>query len=157
MQFRQTLKNTTNQTALTGVWVWGLTLDKKAEKGSALSLANAYAIRVSASIAEQPVKNWTKMANAHMAVPPVFPPALRKICAAGRPVGVLRMPSKSVKQKHMQTVKSQPNVPDTSTAVLMATGPRTAASCVSSDMLRYGCERLREVLQSRWAYCVVPS
>lgn len=49
------------------------------ENGRASSRAKAYAIRVSASMAEQPVKNWTRMANPHMIVPPVFPPAFRKI------------------------------------------------------------------------------
>lgn len=106
------------------------------ENGSASSRAKAYAILVSASIAEQPVKNWTRMANAHITVPPFFPPALRKIWAAGSPVGEFRMPSKSVKQKHMVTVRNQPKTPDTKTAVWMATGPRTAASWVSSDMLK---------------------
>ena len=41
MQFKATLKKTTNQTAFTGVWVRELTFDKKPEKGRALSLANA--------------------------------------------------------------------------------------------------------------------
>jgi hypothetical protein len=58
------------------------------ENGKAPSLAKAYAILVSASIAEQPVKNCTRMTKNHITVPPVFPAALRKICAAGRPVGL---------------------------------------------------------------------
>lgn len=79
-------------------------------------------------MAEHPVKNCTRMANPHMMVPPVFPPALRNICAAGRPVGVCRMASKSVRQKHMHTVRIQPKAPDTRTAERMARGPRAAAS-----------------------------
>lgn len=93
------------------------------ENGRASSREKAYAILVSASIAEHPVKNWTRIANAHMTVPPVLPPALRNIWAAGSPVGEFRIPSKSVKQKHMVTVSSQPKIPDTNTAVWMAIGP----------------------------------
>lgn len=108
------------------------------EKGSASSRAKANAILVSASMAEHPVKNCTRMLKANMIVPPVLPPALRNICAAGRPVGLFKIPSKSVKQKHIVTVNIQPKAPDTMTAVWMATGPRIAASWVSSDMLRFG-------------------
>lgn len=86
-------------------------------------------------MAEQPVKNWTSVANPHMIVPPVFPPALRKICAAGRPVGLSRMSSRLVMQKHIITVRSQPIAPETKTADWMASGPSEAASWVSSDML----------------------
>ena len=70
-----------------------------------------------------------------MIVPPVFPPALRKIWAAGRPVGVCRISSRFVTQKHIETVRIQPIAPDTKTADWMAVGPIEAASCVSSDML----------------------
>ena len=49
------------------------------ENGSASSRANAYAIRVFASMAEHPVKNWTRIVNPTITVPPVLPPALRKI------------------------------------------------------------------------------
>lgn len=93
---------------------------------------------MSASMAEQPVKNWTRIANPHIIVPPLFPPALRKICAAGSPVGLLRMPSKSLRQKHIETVRIQPSAPETRTAVWMAIGPSVAASWVSSDMLGLG-------------------
>lgn len=86
-------------------------------------------------MAEHPVKNCTRIASPHMAEPPSFPPALRKIWAAGRPVGVLRMPSKSVRQKHIDMVRIQPRMPDTITADWMARGPRAAALWVSSDML----------------------
>lgn len=86
-------------------------------------------------MAEQPVKNWTRIAKAHIIVPPVLPPAFKKTCAAGRPVGDCRMASRSVKQKHMETVRIQPSAPETNTAVWMATGPRTAASWASSDIL----------------------
>ena len=63
------------------------------ENGRASSRANAYAILVSANIAEQPVKNWTSITQNHITVAPVLPPALRKICAAGRPVGEETIPS----------------------------------------------------------------
>ena len=105
------------------------------EKGKASSRANAYAILVSANMAEQPVKNWTSITQNHMAVAPFRPPALRKICAAGRPVGEDMIPSKSVIQKQKVTVSIQPMTPETTTASLMATGPRIAASWVSSDIL----------------------
>lgn len=105
------------------------------ENGTASSRANAYAMRVSANMAEQPVKNCTRIANPHITVPPVWPPAFRKICAAGRPVGVCRMASRSVMQKQRQIVRSQPMRPETMTADWMAKGPRAAASWVSSDML----------------------
>jgi len=42
-------------------------------------------------MALQPVKNCTSMTKNHMIVPPVLPPALKKICATGRPVGVAMM------------------------------------------------------------------
>ncbi len=58
------------------------------ENGRASSRANAYAILVSANIAEHPVKNCTRMTKHHIAVPPLTPPAFKKICAAGRPVGL---------------------------------------------------------------------
>lgn len=75
MQFRQTAKITTSQTALTGVCVRRFTLlqnlcqvsagivsHRRAfslypEKGRASSRAKAYAILVSANMAEHPVKN----------------------------------------------------------------------------------------------------
>lgn len=69
-----------------------------------------------------------------MAVPPLFPAAFKKICAAGIPVGELRMASRSVAQKQNVTVSIQPTTPDIVTAHRMAIGPRMAASCVSSDM-----------------------
>jgi hypothetical protein len=62
------------------------------ENGRAPSREKAYAILVSASIAEHPVKNCTKITKNHITVPPVLPPALRNICAAGIPVG-LAIPS----------------------------------------------------------------
>lgn len=105
------------------------------ENGKASSRAKAYAIRVSANMAEQPVKNCTRIAKDHIIVPPVLPPASRKICAAGSPVGDLRTASRSVMQKHIVTVNIHPKAPDTTTAVWIATGPLTAASWVSSDML----------------------
>lgn len=40
-------------------------------------------MRVSASMAEQPVKNWTRITRVHMAVPPSWPPALRNISGGG--------------------------------------------------------------------------
>lgn len=86
-------------------------------------------------MAEHPVKNCTRVASPHMIVPPVFPPALRKSWAAGRPVGVFRMSSRLVTQKHRQTVRIQPMAPETRTADWMARGPKAAASWVSSDML----------------------
>lgn len=104
------------------------------ENGSALSRANAKAMRVSANMAEQPVKNWTRMTKNHIAVPPDLPPALRKIWAAGMPVGELIMASRSVVQKQSVTVSIHPTNPDIVTAQRIAWGPRMAASCVSSDM-----------------------
>lgn len=111
---------TISQTALTGVLVVVLTLEKNFEKGRAPSRANAYAIRVSASIAEQPVKNWTRMAKNHITVPPTCPPALRNICAAGSPVGESIIASRSVVQKQNVIVNSQPRIPDIVTAWRMA-------------------------------------
>lgn len=49
------------------------------ENGNASSRAKAYAIRAFASMAEQPVKNWTRMTKNHMMVPPTLPPAFKKI------------------------------------------------------------------------------
>ena len=106
------------------------------ENGKASSRAKAYAILVFASIAEQPVKNWISITQNHITVPPLRPPAFRNICAAGRPVGVASIPSKSCMQKQNVIVSIQPMRPDTSTARRIATGPRIAASCVSSDMLQ---------------------
>ena len=63
------------------------------ENGNAASRANAQAILAFASIALQPVKNCTSITKNHMIVPPFLPPALKKICATGRPVGVAIMPS----------------------------------------------------------------
>lgn len=75
MQLRQTAKITTSQTAFTGVCVRRFTLLQNLclmsagnlshprvespypDKGKALSRAKAYAILVSANMAEQPVKN----------------------------------------------------------------------------------------------------
>ena len=104
------------------------------ENGRAPSRAKAYAIRVSANIAEHPVKNWTRMTKNHIAVPPFTPPAFKKIWAAGRPVGLEMIASKSVVQKHIVTVKIQPRIPEIVTAQRIAIGPLIAASCVSSDM-----------------------
>ena len=75
------------------------------------------------------------MTQNHIMVPPVLPPALRKICAAGRPVGDARIPSKSFIQKQNVIVSIQPTIPETKMAVLIASGPKLAASCVSSDIL----------------------
>ena len=58
------------------------------ENGKAASREKAQAILAFANMAEQPVKNWTNMTKNHMIVPPVLPPALKKIWATGRPVGV---------------------------------------------------------------------
>lgn len=63
------------------------------ENGKAASREKAQAILAFASIAVQPVKNCTSMTKNHMTVPPVLPPALKKICATGRPVGVFMMAS----------------------------------------------------------------
>lgn len=97
IQFRQIAKATTSQTALTGVCVRWFTLLQNlrqtlagilsspgayysyAEKGNASSRANAYAILVSASMAEHPVKNWINITQNHMLVPPLRPPAFKKI------------------------------------------------------------------------------
>lgn len=152
IMFRQLQKMTTSQTELMGVSVTLLTLAQKlshislaltdhdraptySEKGNAASRAKAHAILEFASMAVQPVKNWTRMTKNHMTVPPVLPPAFRKICATGSPVGVAMMSSKSDMQKQKVTVNIHPTTPDTRMAALMATGPRMAASCVSSDML----------------------
>jgi hypothetical protein len=61
------------------------------EKGKAPSREKAQAILAFASIAEHPVNTWTRMTKNHMTVPPVLPPALKKICATGSPVGVPMM------------------------------------------------------------------
>ena len=90
-------------------------------------------------MAEQPVKNCTRMTKNHITVPPVLPPAFRNICATGRPVGVDMTPSKSFIQKQNVMVNIHPTIPETRTAILIATGPLIAASCVSSDMLRPEC------------------
>lgn len=63
------------------------------ENGNAASLENAQAILAFASIAEQPVKNCTSITKNHMIVPPDLPPALKKICATGKPVGVAMISS----------------------------------------------------------------
>lgn len=63
------------------------------EKGNASSRANAHAILAFASIALQPVKNCTSMTKNHIIVPPVLPPALKKIWATGMPVGVVMIAS----------------------------------------------------------------
>lgn len=73
-------------------------------------------MRVSANIAEQPVKNCTRITKNHMTVPPVLPPAFKKICAAGMPVGEAIMASRSVVQKQKVTVIIQPTIPDIVTA-----------------------------------------
>lgn len=101
---------TTNQTELIGVSVMLLTLAQKLshislaltdqnkaatypENGKAASRAKAQAILEFASIAEQPVKNCTRITKNHMTVPPVLPPAFKNICATGSPVGVAMIPS----------------------------------------------------------------
>jgi hypothetical protein len=86
-------------------------------------------------MAEQPVKNCTKMTKNHIIVPPTGPPAFRKTWAMGMPVGLAMMASKSFKQKQNVMVSIHPTNPDTRIADLIATGPRIAASWVSSDML----------------------
>jgi hypothetical protein len=101
--------------------------DTYLENGSAPSREKAYAILVSASIAEHPVKNCTKITKNHITVPPVLPPALRNICAAGIPVGLAIMTSKSVVQKQNVTVKTHPTIPEIVTAYLIAIGPLIAA------------------------------
>src|ERR1700704_1339361 len=53
----------------------------------------------------------------------------------GMPVGVAMVDSRSPRQKQKVMVSIQPIRPEVTTAVLMATGPRIAASWVSSDML----------------------
>lgn len=111
---------------------WG---ENYLENGKAPSLANAYAILVSANSAEIPVKNWIRITKDHMIVPPTLPPAFKKIWAAGIPVGDVMVASRSPRQKQNVTVNIHPTIPDTMTAVLIAIGPRTAASWVSSDML----------------------
>ena len=110
IMFRQLQKMTTSQTELMGVSVMLLTLAQKlshislaltdqnkaatySENGKAASRAKAQAILEFASIAEQPVKNCTRMTKNHMTVPPVLPPAFKNICATGSPVGVAMMPS----------------------------------------------------------------
>lgn len=90
------------------------------ENGRALSRANANAMRVSANIAEQPVKNCTRMTKNHIAVPPLVPPAFKKICAAGMPVGDAIMASRSVVQKQRVTVIIQPTSPEIVTAQRIA-------------------------------------
>ena len=90
------------------------------ENGRALSRAKAKAMRVSANMAEQPVKNWTRMTKNHITVPPVLPPALRNICAAGMPVGELIIASRLVVQKQSVTVIIHPTSPDIVTAHRMA-------------------------------------
>ena len=105
------------------------------DAGNASSRANANAILALANMAEQPVKNCTRMTKNHIIVPPVVPPAFKKICATGSPVGLFMIALKSVKQKQNVTVSIHPTTPDTSTAARIAVGPRRAASCVSSDML----------------------
>lgn len=60
-------------------------------------------------------------------------------------------------QKQNVTVSIQPVMPETKIAARMATGPRMAASCVSSDML---CKVVRRAVYARRrgaAYWVVPS
>ena len=158
IMLRQLQKITTSQTELMGVFVTVLTLAQKlshislaltdrikaatySENVKAASRAKAQAILEFANIAEQPVKHCTRMTKNHMMVPPVLPPAFKKICATGSPVGVAMMPSKSDMQKQNVTVSIQPTTPDTRMAALIATGPRMAASCVSSDMLRNRCKR----------------
>lgn len=154
MRLRQTQQNTTSQTELIGVCVYGFTLLQKLscrthvnhhpfqykgvakylENGKAPSLANAYAILVSANNADTPVKNCIRITKNHMTVPPTLPPAFKKIWAAGIPVGDAIVASRSPRQKQNVTVSIHPIAPETTTALLIAIGPRTAASWVSSDM-----------------------
>lgn len=79
MRLRQHANATINHTALMGVFVILFTFAKNGENGRAPSRANAYAMRVSANMAEQPVKNCTRMTKNHITLPPLWPPALRKI------------------------------------------------------------------------------
>jgi len=53
----------------------------------------------------------------------VRPPALRKIWAAGNPVGLFIIASRSVVQKQNVTVSIHPMIPDIVTACLIAIGP----------------------------------
>jgi hypothetical protein len=84
-------------------------------------------MRVSANIAEQPVKNWTRITKNHITVPPVLPPAFRKIWAAGNPVGLKIMASRSLIQKQNVTVSIHPIIPEIVTAYRIAIGPRMEA------------------------------
>jgi hypothetical protein len=79
-------------------------------------------------MAEQPVKNWIKMTKNHMMLPPVLPPALKNIWAAGKPVGEFNTASRSVMQKQNVIVNIHPINPDIVTAHLIALGPCMAAS-----------------------------
>jgi hypothetical protein len=74
------------------------------------------------------------MTKNHITVPPVFPPALRNICAAGIPIGLAIIAPKSVVQKQNVTVKIHPTIPEIVTAYRIAIGPLIAALCVSSAM-----------------------
>ena len=85
-----------------------------------------------------------------MMVPPVRPPALRKIWAAGRPVGDARMLSKSLRQKQKVIVSIQPTIPETTMASRIARGPRIAASWVSSDILYERSVRL--IVGIQWGF-----
>lgn len=132
MRLRRLHAATTRYTAFLGVFVLVLTRDQIDEKGNASSLANAYAIRESESIEEHPVKNCTRITKNHIIVPPSLPPALRKICAAGIPVGLLIILSRSVVQKQNVTVRIHPSTAEIVTACRMARGPSIAALCISS-------------------------
>lgn len=103
--------------------------------------AKAYVILAFASMAEQPVKNCTRITKNHIAVPPVLPPAFRNICATGKPVGVVIIPLMSDKQKQKVMVSIHPTIPDTRIAILIARGPLIAASWVSSDILELDISR----------------
>ena len=77
------------------------------------------------------------MTKNHMIVPPAYQAHQhsKNIYAAGRPVGVCKMESRSFMQKHMVIVRIQLSIPDTRIAVWIAISPPVAASWVSSDML----------------------
>lgn len=60
-------------------------------------------------------------------------------------MGVVRMSSRLVTQKHKEIVNNHPMIPDTKTATCMAKGPSAAASCVSSDMLIGICSQFRDI------------
>merc|ERR1712000_481771 len=93
MRLRQQQKMTTAQTLNSGVWVYLFIFLRCRERGRASSRASAKQVRVSASMAVIPVKNWIKMGQNHSAKPVFFPAALKKTCAAGLPRGDAKVSS----------------------------------------------------------------